>query len=243
MSVPDFEGFQAEFTNGVYSGLVVLDSLRAALQSSNITGLSESANVVLAGGSGGALGSEYALELQESYAPEVKISGAMLLALTPNVSSVLETVEGGKDSELIPLAVMGLSKGSVEFSEWIADNLVSGRNGTSSPEDFLKASEMCLQPFTDFFGAQNVSTTYFGRPNAFSDAIPQAVFRDVGTMGQHGIPRVPIFAYKGIEDEVSPVEDTDRLVQKYCEAGARITYTRAKGVNHAESSLKGLQAG
>lgn len=244
VSVPDFEGYQSAFTNGVYSGQVVLDSLRAALLSTNVTGISSDANIVLVGGSGGALGSEWALELQESYAPQVKIQGALLVALTPNVTSVLETVDGRKDAPLIPLSIMGLSKFSLEFSKWLAENLVP-RNETDDDGGnlFLRASEMCLQEFSDLFGAKNVSSTYFGRPNAFSDPTPQAVLRELGQMGQHGIPRVPIFAYKGTEDEVSPVEDTDELVQMYCDAGARIEYYRAVGVGHPESSILGLEAG
>lgn len=39
-------------------------------------------------------------------------------------------------------------------------------------------------------------------------------------MGYHGVPQMPIFAYKAIEDEISVVEDTDALVDKYCNSKA-----------------------
>lgn len=238
VSVPDFEGYQSAFTNGIYSGQVVLDSLRAVLQPSDITGLANDTTIVLAGGSGGALGSEWALELHESYAPEIPIAGALLLALTPNVTSVLQTVDGTFNAPLIPLSLLGLAKFSLELSAWLAENLLPG-NATS----FLKASEMCLDEFEDAFGTQNVSLTYFGRENALLDDTPQNFIREVAIMGQHGIPRVPIFAYKGTADEVSPVVDTDLLVQKYCDAGSRIRYTRALNVSHPDSSLFGIVAG
>lgn len=41
-----------------------------------------------------------------------------------------------------------------------------------------------------------------------------------GIMGYHGVPEMPIFAYKAIEDEISVVEDTDALVEKYCNSKA-----------------------
>lgn len=44
-----------------------------------------------------------------------------------------------------------------------------------------------------------------------------------GIMGYHGVPQMPIFAYKAIEDEISVVEDTDALVDKYCNSKSTST--------------------
>jgi hypothetical protein len=45
-------------------------------------------------------------------------------------------------------------------------------------------------------------------------------------MGTHGTPSMPIFVYKSINDEISPIADTDKLVQQFCNAGTSITYVR-----------------
>lgn len=45
-------------------------------------------------------------------------------------------------------------------------------------------------------------------------------------MGTHGTPNMPIFAYKAVADEISPIADTDKLVQQFCDAGVSITYVR-----------------
>lgn len=53
-----------------------------------------------------------------------------------------------------------------------------------------------------------------------SPIVSQIINRD-GIMGYHGVPQMPIFAYKAIGDEISAVEDTDALVNKYCSSKAK----------------------
>jgi Secretory lipase len=45
-------------------------------------------------------------------------------------------------------------------------------------------------------------------------------------MGYHGVPQMPLFVYKAIADEVSRIEDTDALVNRYCAVGASVLYQR-----------------
>lgn len=73
-----------------------MDSIRAILSSG--LGLEAScAKYALWGYSGGALASEWAAELQVQYAPELNFAGVALGGLTPNVTSVLLTVNGVSD--------------------------------------------------------------------------------------------------------------------------------------------------
>lgn len=92
VNVPDFEGPLASFTAGVESGHATLDSVRAVLSSDY--GLTDGARYAMWGYSGGALATEWAAELQVQYAPELNFSGVALGGLTPNISSVLESVTG-----------------------------------------------------------------------------------------------------------------------------------------------------
>ena len=52
-----------------------------------------------------------------------------------------------------------------------------------------------------------------------SPTILRIINRD-GIMGYHGVPQMPIFAYKAIEDEISAIAETDALVDKYCNSKA-----------------------
>lgn len=50
-------------------------------------------------------------------------------------------------------------------------------------------------------------------------------------MGYHGVPSMPVFAYKATEDEPLPVEDTDGLIERYCAVSANILYQRNKSAD------------
>jgi hypothetical protein len=85
VNTPDWEGPNSTFIEGFQAGQATLDSVRAVLSSGNITGVEKDAKVNMWGYSGGALASEWAMELQASYAPELKFVGAAIGGVTPNV--------------------------------------------------------------------------------------------------------------------------------------------------------------
>ncbi|KUI54539.1 Lipase 10 [Cytospora mali] len=60
-----------------------------------------------------------------------------------------------------------------------------------------------------------------------------------GIMGYHGVPQLPLFVYKALEDEVSIINDTDALVSKYCSIGANILYQRQTIGGHVASYFNG----
>jgi hypothetical protein len=41
-------------------------------------------------------------------------------------------------------------------------------------------------------------------------------------MTYHGVPQVPLFIYKAIHDEITPVNQTDAYVQRACSLGVTI---------------------
>lgn len=57
--------------------------------------------------------------------------------------------------------------------------------------------------------------------------------------GFHGIPQMPVFVYKAIADEMSDVEDTDALVERFCEVGANILYQRNTVGHHNDEIANG----
>ncbi|CAJ2504602.1 Uu.00g119960.m01.CDS01 [Anthostomella pinea] len=245
VSIPDYEGFTAAFANGIQSGQALLDSIRAVLNSGYTTGISRNSSVALIGGSGGALASEWALELQHSYAPDTKpsIVAALLTALTPNITSVFQTIDGTLLAGLTPLFLVGLSKQSLPLATWLSENLSPNPTRTA---EFLQAGELCSADFALTFVNQTIAP-YFRDHNSsiISEPIPHALIEEVGVMGLHGVPSVPIFLYKGTADELSPVADTDALVEKYCKNGthATIVYQRAVGASHGDSGTYGAVAG
>jgi hypothetical protein len=66
-----------------------------------------------------------------------------------------------------------------------------------------------------------------------------AVIDQDGVMGLHGVPQMPVFAYKAIQDQISPVADTDALIAQYCAAGANILYERNTVGTHGQEEIYG----
>jgi hypothetical protein len=115
VSSPDWEGPKSTFVDGLGAGQATLDSIRAALSSENITSVSPQAKVQMWGYSGGALASEWASELQTTYAPEVPIIGQVLGGVTPNVTSVIDTINKGLFAGIAAAGILGLGSAYPDF--------------------------------------------------------------------------------------------------------------------------------
>lgn len=232
---PDYEGPLGSFTAGVQSGHATLDSIRAVRASG--FGLAPSAKYAMWGYSGGALASEWAAELQVQYAPELSFAGAALGGLTPNVTSVLLSVNGGLEAGLVPAGILGLASQFPDLMAYLTDNLFP--SGMYNATTFLRARNETLVGTIGAFFNQDI-TKYFknGLASILSPQAQYVINRD-GVMGYHGIPQMPIFAYKAIKDEVSNITDTDTLVARYCAVGANILYQRNTVGSHVTEGTNG----
>ncbi|KAF2173489.1 hypothetical protein M409DRAFT_61872 [Zasmidium cellare ATCC 36951] len=236
VNVPDYEGPTASFTAGVVSGHSTLDSIRAVLSSG--FGLAPNGTkYAMWGYSGGALASEWAAELQNQYAPELTFAGAALGGLTPNVTSVLASVTGSIEAGLIPAGILGLASQYPELMQWLGDNL--NMEGQYNASEFLEAKNQTLVEAIGAFVGQDITKYFKNGVASLYERVPQYVINRDGQMGYHGVPQMPVFAYKAIMDEVSPVNDTDKLVDRYCTVGATIRYDRNTVGSHTTESSNG----
>lgn len=104
VAVPDYEGPLASFTAGHMSGYATLDGIRAVLNAADLYGLPDDTLYATWGYSGGALATEWAAELQVDYASELSFAGSAMGGLTPNVTSVLETINMKISAGLAPVS-------------------------------------------------------------------------------------------------------------------------------------------
>jgi len=238
VNVPDFEGPLASYTAGVMSGHATIDSIRAVLNSG--FGLSDQTKYVMWGYSGGALASEWAAELQVQYAPELQFAGAALGGLTPNITSVLLSVNDQLAAGLIAEGIVGLSTQWPGLMSLVKDEVK--QSGPYNASNFFNVTNQTFDEAILTFANQNVME-YFkdGLDILYNPTAQKAVNRD-GIMGTHGTPQMPIFAYKAIHDEISPIADTDSLVSRYCNLGASIWYQRNTLGNHEEEAGYGDSA-
>lgn len=197
-------------------------------------GLSGNPRYALWGYSGGSLASTWAAELQPSYAPELNYVGVAVGGTTPNVSSVLQTINTGSHAGLAFSGIYGQSKAFPNLTEWIGANLISSKSA-----EFYSIASGCLSQASSEGQGQDIYTYFKDGEASFYDAVPRSIFQWSGQMGIHGTPTAPLFVYKAIGDEISVVEDTDALVEKYCAAGARIEYHRDLVGNHETEAISG----
>ncbi|RMZ86100.1 hypothetical protein DV737_g71, partial [Chaetothyriales sp. CBS 132003] len=240
VNVPDFEGPLASFTAGVVSGHATIDSIRAVLNGARRFHLPHDTKYAMWGYSGGALASEWAAELQVQYAPELNFSGAALGGLTPNVTSVFETVNGMAGAGIAPPGLIGIVN---QYPEILADGLSKLKtNGSYNSTTFLSTLNMTVDEAVITFAFQNISEYFVdGFADIFNPTTLQVIYKD-GIMGYHGIPQFPLYVYKAVNDEVSVISDTDNLVSDYCNMGANILYERNRVGGHTAEFVNGHDA-
>lgn len=234
--VPDYEGLNAQFSDGLLSAYTTLDATRVALSEGQKVGLSKSARYVMWGYSGGALAVEWAAELQPSYAPELNFAGASSGGLLPNLTSTIDTINMGPFSGASFVISIGIAKAYPEFHEWLNSSLVE-----STRDMFFGAANSCV------FGEAVAGTihdffVFFtqGR-EAFLHDVPRNILNTVGQAGTSGKPKVPMYYYKGLLDEISPIGDTDQLIDEFCSSSEpmSIYYHRIIAAEHVSAAILG----
>jgi hypothetical protein len=182
------------------------------------------------GYSGGALGSEWAAELAGSYAPELKFSGVAVGGLTPDVFNVFNTVTETYSAGLIPPGVVGLVAQFPVVQEYLYSQLKTTGNYTA--KKFLSVVNLTLPDAASQFAFQDIYDYFEGGEADFLTPLVMSVIDSDGRMGYHGIPQMPMFVYKAIQDEISPIADTDALVAKYCAVSDTVIQYERNTVTH-----------
>ena len=233
----DYEGPLASFTAGVMSGHAVLDGVRAVLSSDckGALGFSDSVRYALWGYSGGALASEWATELQVQYAPELSFSAAALGGLTPNVTNILSLVDDTVSASLIPGWLLGVTSQFPDAREYLIS--VLKKDGPYNASTFLGFADSTSSAAT-FVNQEMGKYFVHGLADLEAPLIKRVTYSD-GIMGYHGVPQMPVYAYKAIHDELSAGVDTDKLIERYCEVGASIYYTRNTVGDHVGEYVAG----
>ncbi|KAF5664829.1 lipase 4 [Fusarium heterosporum] len=233
LNVPDYEGPLASFTAGVISGHATLDSIRAVLSLG--LGLNTTdRRVALWGYSGGALASEWASELAVQYAPDLQetVVGAAIGGITPNISSVLESVSGRDSAGLGPSGILGLTSQYPAVQKYLVSQLKT--DGPYNKTGFLAAENLTVAKAGVAYQGVDLFGFFKDGKGILRDPKILAIINRDGVMGYHGVPQWPIFAYQAVKDEISPIANTDKLIERYCSVGANILYQRNSVGSHAQ---------
>ena len=69
--------------------------------------------------------------------------------------------------------------------------------------------------------------------------ILQKVLNSDAQLGYHGVPQMPMFVYKAIHDEATPIASTDALVDRWCGVGVQVLYKRLTTGGHGDGAANG----
>lgn len=233
MSVPDHEGPNAAFGAGILAGQVTLDSIRAALQSQTIPGFRSDAKIALWGYSGGASAAEWALEIQQQCAPELKITAAAIGGVPANdPNAIFGSINKETGAGLVFSAAIGLTFAYPEFSIFLKDHF---RPIASAIYD---ATRQYTIPTIVEFGYKNFWDYIDSGDKLLDDPYLQKVFAQ-NKMGNFGTSKVPTYMYHAINDELLPFQNTQDLYEKYCSAGANIQFSKEAFGEHIIVALNG----
>ncbi|KAE8395922.1 secretory lipase-domain-containing protein [Aspergillus alliaceus] len=241
VSMPDYEGIESAYTVGPQAAYGVLDSLRAVLSSTDVTGMNSAAKTTLFGYSGGAFASEWAGELQSSYAPDVKIAGAAIGGVPVNNTKSFFTIDGTKHSGLLVGGLNGVANAFPPVARYIKDHL--------RPEYeplFNLAKATCIASIFDpAYGyvpqlANKTISAFFDNGWSLVDEFAP-LLDSIFVMGQHGVPDFPIFMYQGTADEtVGGFGDVGDLVEQFCQNGAIVEYAKVENADHIPALFRGF---
>ncbi|KAF3985901.1 hypothetical protein FT663_05115 [Candidozyma haemuli var. vulneris] len=222
MVVPDYEGTQGAFTAGKQSGQATINSLRAALNSEDISGIDPDAKAAFWGYSGGTIASGWAAALQPEYAPELKpnLVGCAVGGWVTNITLTAEATDGTIFGGLIPNAINGLLNEYPSLS-----HLVDTEIETKKTKSFLSAKDKCLVTsifdymFVKFFSGKNPWATQ-GWGFFELDQVQEVIKNNTAALLEEGpMPEIPMFVFHGTEDQIVPFSGAQRGYENYCDWG------------------------
>lgn len=236
VNVPDYEGPLGSFGAGVMSGHATLDSVRAILSAQLAIG-DGSFQYALWGYSGGGLASGWAAELCVQYAPELNFSGVVLGGAATNFSSIFNAVDGTAAAGLLPAALVGLTSQFPDARNELIEHL--NTDGPFNATSFLTTENLTFAEELAVFAGHKIEDYFVdGQFPLTLPRVAKAAYSNT-YLGYNGVPPMPVFGYKAIEDRLAMVEVTDLLFERYCEVGANVLYERNTVGGHVAEIING----
>lgn len=219
VSVPDHEGVNGAWGTPYEPGYRVLDGLRAAIGSDQLT-LSEQAPIGLWGYSGGGLASAWAAEMSGSYAPELNIVGAVLGSPVGDLGRTFRKLNGTFASALPALVVAALADVYPGLQRIIAEHASAAGRALLDRLHHMTTVEAIVRLWRTDMGdlLDQPLEQILDTPEV------QHVFADI-KLGV-AVPTPPVLIIQAVHDEIISVDGIDELAETYISGGAHVTYHR-----------------
>lgn len=246
VAIPDYEGPKSAFGAGYQSGKATIDGIRAALNSSHITGIAKDAKAGLFGYSGGTIACGWAAQLQPKYAPELtkRIVGAAFGGFLTNFTDTAIALDRTSAVGIVVAALNGMLQEYPHLEPVFNKEIDSDRL-----EDFYKAKHLCLLQQPKAYGYSNLFTCedpWMPKGEAFFDVpeLNQVITNNTVAMDKkHGVPQIPLFIFQGEKDEVVDLRQPQRAYDNWCAWGApSIEFATSQSTGHVLEGVTGFGA-
>ncbi|MBY4127037.1 lipase [Rhodococcus fascians] len=225
ISIPDHEGPDGHWGSPQEPGFCTLDAIRAALSFEPLE-LNSSTPVALWGYSGGGLATSWTAEMAPEYAPEIELVGAVLGSPVGDPGSAFTRLNATLHAALPTLVVAGLRRTYPELDRIIRQYVnEDGLRILDSVE-----SMTTVRAVTKL--ARHDLDHYIDIPLADLLALPELVQVFVDIQPGRTAPTAPLLVIQAVHDQIIAIDDVDGQVDRYNEAGARVTYLRDRLSDH-----------
>jgi Secretory lipase len=246
--VVDYEGQFDAFGAGPTAGHSALDSMRAILSFTELKlAPKDQLKFVGFGYSGGAIAITWAAQMLETYASDLIpfIKGWSTGGVPLDLKQVAYHVNNGLAAGLIIGVMQGLCNINKTLNDWLQANTNDyGKKALQVAKTKCFWSFMPENAFKDILnmvpGGSGKDAGYFTvQGDPLSAPIPtevmqfnQLTLEFTKTKDKKLIPKVPIYLYESIPDEVVPINIVDDLVKLWSSNGAIIQYSRVEIWKH-----------
>jgi pimeloyl-ACP methyl ester carboxylesterase len=217
VAMPDYEGLGTvgihTYMDRVSQGRATLDVVRAAQRLSG-TGLSPTSPVGLMGYSQGGGAAAAAVELASTYAPELRVRGAVVGAVPADLATVATNLDGGLYSSFAFFALRGLAASyDVDLSPYLNDK---GRETSDRVET------ECVFDLLDNAFVKSSTLSHDGEP--MSPLMAAEPFRSIVAAQRIGTiePTVPVLVTHSVLDDVIPYAVGKQMARSWCGTGANV---------------------
>lgn len=231
----DYEGQYDAFGAGPTAGHSLLDSIRATLAFKELKlAPTEKVSVVGWGYSGGAVAIGWAAQMLETYAPELSgsIKGWSMGGVPADLFQVAHHVNDNLAAGLIIGVFRGLSNVYPKLEDWMQANTnQEGKDMLAIAKNKCFWSFMPANAFSDVLnlkpGGSGKDAGYF---TVQGDPLTQPLAKEIMEENHLGaelpktgdkklVPKVPMFVYESIPDEVVPIAVVDDLIAQWTKNG------------------------
>jgi pimeloyl-ACP methyl ester carboxylesterase len=220
IAMPDYEGLGTEgvhtYMDRVSQGRATLDAVRAAQRLTG-TGLSSSSPVGLQGYSQGGGAAAAAVELAASYAPDLRLRGAVVGAVPAELGAVATNLDGGPFSAFAFFALRGLAASyDIDLAPYLND---AGRATMDAVE------QDCVFDLLDNAFVRSETLSADGRP--MSELMTREPFRTVIADQRIGTirPGVPVLVSHSTLDDTIPYAVGRTMARSWCGKGANVRFS------------------